>query len=236
MKKLLILLIFLVSVEGFAQEEKSKLILKTTPSYIFDFDNTFTLGAEYRVRQYVSLQGEVGYGNTNQNLLIGAFRDNFSDQNDYRNFNVFRGKAEVRFYSRKNKKTFPQGYYNAVEVFYKYIGKESFQRVGRDAINFVPEYFEQVLVRKSRQVYGSHFKIGNQFYIFDGDPKKRKRWLCDVYLGVGFRNIDNQMSYDTKRESDQITGTNRGFGKIFNDNGKQLIVSGTLGFKLGYLI
>ena len=236
MKKLFVLLLFLVSTEGFAQEEPPRVILKTTPSFIFDFDNTFTLGAEYRIKKYVSLQGEIGYGNTNQNLLIGIFKDNISSQNGFRNNDVFRGRAEVRFYSQKNRRAFPQGYYYAIEGFCKYVGKETFERVGRDAIDFVPEYFEQVLVNKTRKVYGSHFKVGSQFYIFDGDPQKRKRWLFDVYLGLGFRTINNQLSYDSKRENDRLNEGNRGFGKIFNDNGKQPMISATLGFKLGYAI
>lgn len=236
MKKLLFLLLFAFSLTVFAQEQKPKIILKTTPSYIFDIDNTFTIGAEYLVKRNMSLQGEFGYGNTNQNLLIGAIHQNLSEQKPYRNFDVVRAKAEIRFYSRKKAVTFPVGLYNAIELFYKYIGKEDEMIVGRNAINFVPDYWEKVSVNKNRQVFGSHFKIGRQFYIFDGNSEKPKRWLCDFYLGLGFRNINNRLSYDSKREFDQIGGNNRGFGKVFTDNGQQNIVSGTFGFKLGYII
>lgn len=236
MKKLLFCLLFAVPISIFAQEQKPKFILKTTPSYIFDIDNTFTLGAEYLVRKNMSIQGEVGYGNTNQNLLIGAIHQSVEEQKPYRNFDVVRAKTEIRFYSRKKTNAYPTGLYHAIEVFYKYIGKESEMLVGRNASNFTADYWEKVLVNKNRQVFGSHFKLGSQFYIFDANIEKPKHWLCDFYIGLGFRNINNRLSYDSKREFDQIGGNNRGFGKIFTDSGQQNIVSGTLGFKLGYII
>ncbi len=236
MKKILNFAIFIITSSGFAQEKSPNLILKTTPSYIFDFDNTFTIGAEYFLKKHLSVQGEFGYGNTNQNLLIGAFRESLSEQKQYRNYDVFRGKTEVRFYSQKGKYSVPDGFYTAIEVFYKYVGKEAEFLVGRDFNNFTPDYWEKVLANKKRQVFGSHFKIGRQFYIFDANPTKKKRWLCDFYMGLGFRNINNQLEYDGKRELDQIRQNGNDFGKIYNEQGKQNIISGSMGFKIGYLV
>jgi hypothetical protein len=235
MKKLSILLLFL-SLKSFSQEKPANLILKTTPSYIFDIDNTFTIGAEYFLKKYMSVQTEIGYGNTNQNLLIAAIRQSLSEQKPYRNFDVFRGKVEMRFYTKKADNHVPDGFYYAVEGFYKYVGKEDYIRIGRDAVNFQPEYWEFVVANKKRQVFGSHFKIGRQFYIFDANPNKMKKWMFDFYMGIGFRNINNRTVYDSKREFDQINTNGNDFGKIFNENGKQNIISGTLGFKLGYII
>jgi hypothetical protein len=235
MKKIIILII--ISFQFTLAQEKVKpksIILKTTPSYIFDFDNSFTIGVERFFGSNKSGNFEIGYGNTNQNLLMGV-QD--WDRNDrYRNLNIFRSKIELKRYSNKNLDFLPKGSYSSVELFGKYLYKRGFLQVNRNVVNFQPEYTEYVLSTQQRSVWGSHIKFGRQFYIFDDNQNKKSRFMMDVYAGVGFRAINNRIDYPNRSETDQFWLDNIYFGKIYTDEGKLAVLSGTLGFKIGYQI
>ncbi len=216
---------------------KRNFILKTTPSYIFDFDNTFTLGAERFYANNKSIQAEFGYGNSNQNLLVGITNGFYYGENDeYRNFNNYRIKLEHKRYFLNSNSTQIEGSYFGFEVFSKIITKKSDIPVGRNVINNRPEYYENLPVNYKKFVIGSHLKLGHQFYIFDDNVKRKSALLADIYVGLGFRRIQNTISYDSKRENDFEPNNFETFGSVLTGPGKNYIVSATLGFKLGYVI
>ena len=210
---------------------KIKNILKTTPSYIFDFDNTFTIGLEHYLKNNKSIQMELGYGNSNQNLLI-AYEGNQSSA--YKGFNNFRLRSELRFYVINKNSMFPLGTYTSIELFGKYIYKNSYQSVGRNVINWTPSYYEYVLINQKRTVFGSHIKFGYQFKILNNNQKSRM--LMDIYGEIGFRAIYNYYDYPGKLDTDQNWNIQGSFGKIFDSQGKIGVISATAGFKLGYIL
>ncbi len=216
---------------------KRNFILKTTPSYIIDFDNTFTLGAERFYNKNKSLQAEFGYGNSNQNLLIGLTNGFYYGENtQYRNFNNYRIKFEHKRYFSNLKTNEIDGSYFAIELFSKIITKKTEMPIGRNLINNLPEYYEKLPMHYKKFVIGSHLKLGYQFYIFDDNQKKSSPFLADLYVGFGFRRIQNTISYDSKKENDSQPNNFQTFGSVLTGPGKSLIVSATLGFKLGYVI
>jgi hypothetical protein len=211
-------------------------VLKTSPLSIFDLDNSFTIGIERSINKNQSVQAEIAYGNSNWNLWTRS-DDFINGRSEFRDFNIFWARTEWRRYRFANIGTLPEGNYVAVEAFFKYVGKRDFFEVGRGAINFQPSYFEFVEGNKRKIVGGTHFKLGRQSFIFDDNPSKEPRFLLDFYIGLGFRIIDYRFTYDDKSPEDTIPiNSNRLFGTIANVNETTAFVSGTLGFKLGYLL
>ena len=211
-------------------------VLKTSPLSIFDLDNSLTLGFEQSISVNKSIQVEAGYGNSNWNLWKQT-NDFNNSRDEFRDFNIFRLRTEWRRYRFADVGSLPEGNYIAVEGFFKYVGKNDFFRVGREVINSQPTYFEFVEGNKRKIVGGTHVKLGRQSFIFNDNPNKEPRFLLDFYIGLGFRVVDYRFKYDNQKPNDTLDfRDNRLFGTIADVNEVTPLVSGTLGFKLGYLL
>jgi hypothetical protein len=212
-------------------------ILKTTPSYIFDFDNTFTIGIEHFYKANKSIQGEIGYGNSNQNLLIGLVDGGFNSDNlRYKNFDNYRTKIELKRYIRRYSRYTIPASYGALEIFGKFIKKKDYVAVGRNVSNNTPEYYEQVLALYKKNVFGSHIKYGQQFSFFDDNPNKKSKLILDIYFGLGFRVVKYNLWYEGKKENDRVNSGFSSFGQFFGSNEDTILPSATLGFKFGYIL
>lgn len=211
-------------------------IIKTSPLAVFDLDNSLTIGFEKSIGINKSVQVEAGYGNSNWNLW--AQSDNFIDsRDDFRDYNIGRIRTEWRRYNFADLGKLPEGNYIGIEGFFKYVGKKDFFQVGREVINFQPTYFEFVEGNKRKIVGGTHVKLGRQSFIFNDNPIEEPRFLLDFYIGLGFRIIDYRFTYDDKKPEDTVPfNSNRLFGTIADINQTTPLISGTLGFKLGYLL
>lgn len=211
-------------------------VIKTSPLSVFDLDNSFTIGVEKSINKNQSYQVEIGYGNSNWNLWTRS--GNFIDsRNEFENFNIIRLRTEWRRYRFRNIGTLPEGGYFAVEGFFKYVGKRDFYNVGREVIGGQPSFFEFVEGNKRKIVGGTHFKLGWQSFVFNDNPDKEPHFLLDFYVGLGFRIIDYRFTYDDQNPDDTLAfQSSRLFGTIAPVNETSPLVSGTLGFKLGYLL
>jgi hypothetical protein len=174
-------LLLLISVGGMnlsirAQDTiRAKVVLKFTPSMIFDFDNTFTLGAEIPLFKNWSVQQEIGWGNSYLNVWDEKAR--YPDKNNWR----FR--TQVRYYFSNPYNT-SGSWYLALEYFRKEVFIRQYQALGRQCNSLTGNcaFFEEGILRTRRRVSALHGKIGYQWLIPD-------RMVFDVYLGGGLRNL-----------------------------------------------
>ncbi|MGL4630713.1 MAG: hypothetical protein ACRCVT_05845 [Leadbetterella sp.] len=212
-----------------------KNILKTTPGLIFDFDNTFTIGWEHFLKPDKSIQSEFGYGNTNQNLLIGIFET--YESSEFKNYDVYRGKVEMKKYFNRNSKFETPKAYMAIEIFGKFLRKSQEITVGKLVTNGTPEYYENISARYKKNVFGSHLKLGHPFTITKYSKSKNPKLIIDLYAGIGFRRIQNDIEYVGKSDTDLFWNEFRTIGGIFRYNDESIyIISATAGFKLGYVL
>lgn len=215
-------------------QHPSRFIVKLAPLSLLDPDATIQAGLEYRLGQRTSVQGEVGYGGRTLSLL----------DNELKNFaaaEVWRGRAEVRFYSgryRTNHKKgiairshAPLGNYWAIEGMFKQINVQKAAQPGRIDVNPpIPiEITGPQLIR--RYVVGTHVKFGRQLAFYDPQRRLFSRTLLDIYWGFGARLITNQGPTPTTDES-----CGCGVGRSFRSRGTSIAPSVSLGLKLGFAL
>lgn len=212
----------------------SRFILKLAPLAVLDQDATIQAGLEYRTGRRTSVQAELGYGGKN----LSPFR---SDIKKFADAEVWRGRAEVRFYSgryRTNHKQgiairsdFPLGNYWAVEGLFKQVNVQKAAQSGQIDVNPpVPiEVTGPQLIR--RYVVGSHIKFGRQFAFYDPHRHIFSRTLLDIYAGIGVRLITNQ---GAEQVTDETCGC--GIGRSFFYRGTGVSPSLSLGLKLGFAL
>ncbi len=239
-KALLFLLSTLTTVPGWCQDSTlvyshpSRFILKLAPLSLLDQDATIQAGLEYRLGQRTSVQGEVGYGWQTLPLLG-------SDLRKFAAAEVWRGRAEIRFYSgryRTNQRlgiairsNYPIGNYWAIDGLFKQVNVQTATQLGQIDVNpIIPiEITGPKLIR--RFVVGSHVKVGRQFAFYD--PKRRlfSRVLLDIYTGAGIRVVTNQ-------GADQVTdpACGCGIGRSFYYRGIGISPSLSAGLKLGFAL
>jgi hypothetical protein len=129
-----------------------------------------------------------------------------------------------------NYKPRPTGIYTAFELLYKRVNFNQEANVGRECEEGRCNYFEIVRYKVLRNVVGYHLKIGGQALI-------EKRVVLDFYTGLGFRNIYVKTPGRGIVESRGWWGEEEGYITIYpNSQGNYRLISGNLGFKVGYLI
>lgn len=215
-----------------AQKDSSEVrLFKISPLHLFDLDNGLSFAFEKQYSEKKSWQVEAGYGHSSANFWI-ALSEDFNGNTDFKGFNNFRLRGELRKYLAGNKNTMPEGSYYAFELMSKYVFKNSDIEIGRDPIGGVAQYFERVNGRISKIVVGSHFKLGKQFYFDDS-----QLWLIDVFAGIGFRVVANSFAYDSKKALDiPAFGQRTSIGTIIDANRTAPIVSGTFGLKFSRIL
>jgi len=214
-------------------------VIKFAPLSLLDNDATVQGGLEYQTGIRTSVQGEFGYGRKGLSPFGG-------DLNSFVQAEVWRGRAEVRFYSgryRTNRRRgiafrsdFPLGNYWAIDGLFKQINV-----VKRDNLysgdaasqtgSFVLIGTQQRLI--SRYVLGSHLKIGRQFAFYDPQRRVFSRALLDIYFGAGVRWAVNDVP---PPPFDPITLCGCGLGRSFNNTESRFYPSLSAGLKFGFAL
>ena len=149
-------------------------VVKFAPLSLFDIDNTIQFGLERLVSQHSAVQLELGYGPQGMNLWQ-------SSQNErYSNREIWRGRAEWRYYFEKTDQ--PRGQYVALEGFYKQVNVRESGTAGVGCTTGPCQYYQLFSSPLQKYVWGGHVKYGQQFSLLAND-----RLLADFYLGLGFR-------------------------------------------------
>lgn len=247
MKTLLYVTCFLLAISSAMSQDSTILLrrtpramLKLAPLSLLDQDATVQAGLEYRINAKRSVQAEVGYGWKGLSL-VG------SDLNDFTNAEVWRGRAEARFYTgryRTNRRrgiavrsNFPLGNYWAIEGLYKHINVLRQDNVysaeaSSQTVAYVLIGTQQRPI--SRYVLGSHLKIGRQFAFYDPQRRVFSRTLLDIYFGAGLRWFVNDVP---PRVGPNLTPTcGCGFGRSFDNPARGLTPSLSGGLKVGFAL
>lgn len=216
-------------------------IIKFAPLSLLDQDATVQGGLEYRTGVRTSVQGEFGYGRKGLSLL-------HADLDRFVNAEVWRGRAEVRFYNnryRTNRRQniairsdFPLGNYWAIEGLYKQINlidqvNTYSAEVSSATGGYVLSGSQRVLI--SRYVLGMHVKIGRQFAFYDPYRRVFSRTLIDIYIGAGVREARNEVS-SRPFNPFPTCGCGIGIGRSLTNEGTVILPSITAGLKLGFAL
>jgi hypothetical protein len=212
----------------------SRFILKLAPLSLLDQDATVQAGLEYLTGQRTAVQAEVGYGW--QKLPVLG-----SDLRRFAAAEVWRGRAEVRFYSGRYRTSAkrriairshaPLGNYWAIEGLFKQINVQKAAQLGWIDVNppIPTDITGPQFVR--RYIVGAHIKFGRQFAFYDPQRRLFSRTLLDIYWGFGARLITNQGASPTTDES-----CGCGIGRSFTSRGTSIAPSLSLGLKLGFAL
>ena len=214
-------------------------VIKLAPLSLLDQDATVQGGLEYRTGVRTSVQGEFGYGWKGLSLIK-------SDLDKFASVNLWRGRAEVRFYTshyRTNRRQgiairsdVPLGNYWAIEGLYKQINLiDQINVYSAEASSATGSYVltGSQRVPISRNVFGGHVKIGRQFAFYDPYRRVFSRTLIDMYVGVGVREIRNQVS---PRPFNPFPTCGCGIGRSLTNEGNFIAPSITAGLKLGFAL
>jgi len=184
-----------------------KWVIKFAPYSLADIDGTVQGAVEYVINPSFSIQQELGYG---------RFAFWAVDNQPRIPRTVFRARTELRWYLSRYEQN-PEGFYLALEAFYKYVS------MARDEEVNMGSYFQKLEYQRIKNVVGGHFKVGWQVRLSD-------RWLIDLYTGVGVRAI----YIDTPGRPASIWSTRRLFGE--RPPGTYVLPSLAMGLKVGYIL
>ncbi len=164
---------------------KPVVVLKLAPLTLFEFQNTFELGAEVRMSDRMSIQGQLGYA---PDWLIWE-----SSTTQYTNRENWRGRLETRWYIGHPRRTvrsgppaFPLGRYVAIDLLYKQMNTINQQTIGRQCTGGCA-YFEKTRDLTTRYIGGIGIKLGSQTVIGYQRSTGAPSWLLDAYVGVSIR-------------------------------------------------
>jgi hypothetical protein len=201
---------------------KPAYVIKWAPFSVLDIDPTMQFGLEYLLKGNWSLQQELGYGHFNHS------RTTFNGNNLW-NKEVWRSRSEVRLYL-SNYTPRPAGVYTAFELLYKRVNFNQEATVGRECEDGRCNYFERVTYKVLRDVVGYHIKFGGQAVV-------ENRVTLDFYTGLGFRNIYVKTPGKGPDVSRGWWDDDEAYIALYpNRRGTYRLISGNLGFKVGYLI
>ncbi|GAB3956823.1 hypothetical protein GCM10028805_47750 [Spirosoma harenae] len=195
-----------------------KWVVKFAPLSLVDPSSTVEFAVERLVSQQHSVQAEFGYagpglnrwGNSGQNLR-------------YSNGQVWRGRAEWRYYLRQNQAPF--GSYAALEGIYKQVNALENGTVGIGFEAGQYQYYQMYSLPISAQVWAFNLKLGNQFPL-----SANNRLVGDFYGGVGLRH---QTIYEPDRpDGYTFYAQNPLFSPFLTNRYPALSVS--FGLKIGY--
>lgn len=238
MKPLNCLIYFLLTTSAVMAQDSTialrrtpRAVVKFAPLSLLDQDATVQGGLEYQTGAKTSVQGEFGHGRKG----LSPFD---TDLKDFAKAEVWRGRAEIRFYSgryRTNSRqgiavrsNFPLGNYWAIDGLFKQIN------VLKQENMYSPEPYTLVGTRQvpiSRYVWGAHLKMGRQFAFYDPYKRLFSRTLVDIYIGAGVRRATNDVPPPIGPNPFPTCGC--GFGRSFESEGGKWAPSLTAGLKVG---
>jgi hypothetical protein len=207
---------------GYSQDNSQVVaIIKTMPSTVLDFDNTFTLGVEVPLNAHWAIQQDIGWGNAHT-----AYWQSL--RNQYPNKTNWRFRTQARYYSNESKYIDGRTYIG-IEYFRKDVFINELKNVGQGCSQpFNCAYFEESNVRTHRVVSAFHLKFGCQM-------KFSQRLLFDVFTGFGIREIVTTNNLSPQQSNASFFP--RGFF-AFESLSPSRTSSGSisLGFNVGYQI
>lgn len=153
-------------------------IVKFAPLSLIDPSNTIQFGVERIMSRQHSLQVEFGYGWQGMNMWR-----NHNSESRYSNLEVWRGRAEWRYYWRRDPA--PIGGYTAIEGLYRRNTaiEHGSVGIGSPSDMYQYQYYQLYSLPVSNQVWAITLKIGRQFSM-----SANNRFLGDFYMGLGYRN------------------------------------------------
>jgi hypothetical protein len=209
-------------------------VLKLAPLTLFELQNTLEIGAEVRMHDRMSVQGQFGYA---PDWLIWQ-----SSLTQYTNRENWRGRFEARWYIGHSRRmaqpgppSFPLGRYIAIDLLYKQLNTINQQTIGHQCAAGNCAYFEKGSSLLTRYIGGLGIKIGGQSVIGHRRATGAPSWLLDAYLGVGVRKGWTQ---EPAVEPDAIRFY-RGSGFLTFDPFRapnQFSPNALLGIKVGYVL
>lgn len=215
-------------------------VVKFAPLSLLDQDATVQAGLEYRTGVRTSVQAELGYGWKGLSVFS-------SDLNEFVDAEVWRGRAEVRFYSgryRTNRRqsiavrsNFPLGNYWAIDGLFKQINVlQQDNLYSAEASSQIGSYVRIGTQQRpiNRYVLGSHLKIGRQWAFYDPQRHMFSRTLLDIYIGAGLRWFVNDVP--PRVGPDPFPTCGCGFGRSFDNPERALTPSITAGLKVGFAL
>ncbi len=220
-----------------AASRKPVVVMKLAPLTLFELQNTFELGAEVRLHDRMSIQGQAGYA---PDWLIWKSSDQSGNQ--YTNRENWRGRLETRWYvNRRNRAGqlskggyFPLGGYIAVDALYKQLNAQNTLTIGHEC-TFGCAYYEKTVEPITRYIGGLGVKFGAQTVIGRSRSAGIPSWLLDIYLGFGVRR---GWTEQRALEPDERRFSNRG-GFLSIDPfqaANQLTPNLLMGIKIGYAL
>ncbi|PRY44320.1 hypothetical protein CLV58_103290 [Spirosoma oryzae] len=196
-------------------------VLKVAPLSLLDLSSTIQAAVEGVVAPNQSVQLELGYGWQAMNPWLAP------NQERYSRYEVWRGRAEWRYYWRGGQAPF--GTYTAIEGLYK---RENALEKAVTAVYDEPgpvQYYRQSSLPISKDVFGINVKIGRQFPLLPNG-----RLVFDIYTGLGLRartilRTDLPNGYQLTRQPIVDIGP-------FTTYGGASLFSLSAGFKIGYAL
>ena len=200
-------------------------VVKIAPLSLVDPYNTFQAGFEYVPRRGIwSVQAEAGYGDYRTHA-DRSVRRSFNTGQERLLLENRRLRTEVRLYTEGNE-TRPAGFYVAGETMYRRSNWRGERSVGRECENGTCAFFESVVYTMHKDVLAFHGKAGYQAATWD-------RLLFDMYVGLGMRYV---WVHSRELGNDDLNEGRPSFSVDPGRPGRYRLVSGALGFKLGYLL
>ncbi len=208
-------------------------LIKVAPLAFLEPVGSVLISLEQRISPKMSAQVSYGYGWPGLSIL------NIDDRPIYESNGTWQVRGEVRLYTgrfRERKKrelndttrfSFPIGRYFAIESFYKDLDVKAIERANPE--NQRPIY---------RTTLGGNLKVGSQFAFGGFATQTKRRFLLDVYTGLGVRyhntqQPDRYLSYpaDNRRRSFGGRSISR-----FPYHGSEFLSAIVAGFQLSYLL
>jgi hypothetical protein len=213
MKTFFGLLLLTATLNTAAQKTKPPVVyqkaISISPLALADVDHTLMLTGEYRFNNKLALVTDVGYIFASE--YIGNTQKTWG-------FNI---RPSIRMYYGKRNKGYLQG-----QVFYKLANYTLHDWVGKDCVNGVPSYQQEMDFDYRKKVMGFNLIAGGVLPL-----SQSHQWLIDLYGGLGFRHKKHQM-VNQPNSCYSIDG-----GWVFNFyNDEVTTISVPMGVRLTYVL
>lgn len=188
-------------------------MIKFAPLALVDFQTAAMFSVHYQVNGSMYFQNEVG-------MVFPLY--NVNNHRDYQDMWGIRNRFEIRDYFKTGKSAFT---YTSVELIYNNVSyqRSRIREVSLSSVEMV-DYYQHVTYRVRKQAAALHVKIGWELELYN-------RIYVDLYTGVGLRGVFIR----SKNRQDEDYWDEYSIFPIF-DHGNFIRPSGSLGFKLGYVI
>lgn len=213
MKYFLWLLLLAAATTTTAQKSKPPVVyqkaISMSPLALADVDHTLLLTGEYRFNSKLALVTDVGY-------IFAS--DYISETKRTWGFNI---RPSLRMYHGKRNK----GYLQA-QAFYKMATYTLHDWVGKDCVNGVPAYEQEMDFDYRKKVVGFNIIAGTLLPL-----SRDNKWFIDLYGGLGFRHKTHRMV----NEANGCYNLNSGsFLDLYND--EMTTLSLPMGVRITYVL